>query len=134
LSTHVYAGSIANLNPDLNLSQILPMLDEETGAEPRVISANIVDPYLLLIRDDSSAYLASIDKNNELEEVEKEDAFLVSTKWLSGCLYRDHSGIFGGQAERGSKKEEDILMFLLSAAGALYVSSHILHTLITGRY
>lgn len=108
------------------------MLDEETGAEPRVISANIVDPYLLLIRDDSSAYLASIDKNNELEEVEKENAFLVLTKWLSGCLYRDHSGIFGEQAERGSKKEEDILMFLLSAAGALHVSSRILHTLITG--
>lgn len=99
------------------------MLDEETGAEPRVNSASISDPYLLLIRDDSSAYIAQIDKNNELEEVEKEDKVLSSTKWLTGCLYSDTSGVFADQtASRGSTPKESILMFLLSAAGALHVS------------
>jgi cleavage and polyadenylation specificity factor subunit 1 len=93
------------------------MLDEETGAEPRIISADIVDPYLLLMRDDTSVYIAHIDKNNELEEVEKEDEALVTTKWVSGCLYHDQAGIFG----KGNKAGEDILMFLLSASGALYV-------------
>lgn len=98
------------------------MLDEETGFDPRVISASIVDPYLLLLRDDSSAYVAQIDKNNELEEIEREDKALATTKWLSGCLYHDHSGLFSEQAEKDQKPGESTIMFLLSAAGALYVS------------
>lgn len=102
---------------DLELAQILPMLDEETGAEPRIISANILDPYLLLMRDDTSVFIARIDKNNELEEVEKDDEALVTTKWVSGCLYQDHASIFG----KGDEAGKDILMFLLSASGALYV-------------
>ncbi|KAK5663548.1 hypothetical protein OQA88_3979 [Cercophora sp. LCS_1] len=107
---------------DLGLSQILPMLDEETGAEPRVNSASISDPYLLLIRDDSSAYIAQIDKNNELEEVEKEDRVLSTTKWLTGCLYNDTGGVFAEQtAFKGAKPQESIIMFLLSAAGALHM-------------
>lgn len=102
---------------DLELAQILPMLDEETGAEPRIISANILDPYLLLMRDDTSVFIARIDKNNELEEVEKDDEALVTTKWVSGCLYQDHASIFG----KGDEAGKDILMFLLSASGALYI-------------
>jgi cleavage and polyadenylation specificity factor subunit 1 len=97
------------------------MLDEDTGFDPRVISASIADPYLLLIRDDSSAYVAQIDKNNELEEIEREDKALATTKWLSGCLYHDHSGLFA-EAGKDQKPEDAIVMFLLSAAGALYVS------------
>lgn len=106
---------------DLGLSQIVPMLDEETGFDPRVISASIADPYLLLIRDDSSTYVAQIDKNNELEEIEREDKALATTKWLSGCLYHDDGGLFSEQAEKDRKPSEAIIMFLLSAAGALYI-------------
>lgn len=99
---------------------ILPMQDEETGAEPRVLSASICDPYLLLIRDDSSAFVAHMNSDDELEEVEKAESTLTSTKWVSGCLYADTAGIFGDlQAE---KKDTNIFMFLLSAAGALQVS------------
>ncbi|KAB5584746.1 CPSF A subunit region-domain-containing protein [Coniochaeta sp. 2T2.1] len=106
---------------DLGLSQIIPMLDEDTGFDPRVISASIADPYLLLIRDDSSAYVAQIDKNSELEEIEREDKALATTKWLSGCLYNDHSGMFATSPEKDQKPGDAILMFLLSAAGALYI-------------
>lgn len=97
---------------DLGLSQILPMLDEETGAEPRVLSASIVDPYLLLIRDDGSVFLAQIDNSNELEEVEK--VGMQQAKWVSGCLYNDTTGTFhsGG---------DSVMMFLLSSSGALHV-------------
>ena len=97
------------------------MLDEDTGFDPRVISASIADPYLLLIRDDSSTYVAQIDKNNDLDEIEREDKALATTKWLSGCLYNDHSGMFS-QPDHDQKPRDAILMFLLSAAGALYVS------------
>jgi len=98
------------------------MLDEETGFDPRVISASIADPYLLLIRDDSSAYVAQMDKNNELEEIEREDKALATAKWLSGCLYHDDSGLFAERADKEQKTGDAIIMFLLSAAGALYVS------------
>ncbi|OAQ62791.1 protein CFT1 [Pochonia chlamydosporia 170] len=107
---------------DLGLSQILPMLDEDTGAEPRATSASIVDPYLLLIRDDSSVFIAQIDNNNELEEVSKPDGPLKSIKWSSGCLYNDAKGVFQDNISEQQTGEADrIMMFLLSASGALHV-------------
>ena len=97
------------------------MLDEETGAEPRVLAASIADPYLLLIRDDSSVWLGQIDSSCELEEMERADERLLSNKWVSGCLYADAEGYF----TPGRKADDPavILAFLVNAAGALYVSS-----------
>ncbi|KAI0126579.1 CPSF A subunit region-domain-containing protein [Xylariales sp. AK1849] len=107
---------------DFGLSQILPMLDEETGAEPRVVTASIADPYLLLVRDDSSVCIVEIDNNLELEEIEKDDDNLLSTNWLTGCLYEDDTGIFAKvQTDKGAKPGENIVMFLLSGNGALHV-------------
>lgn len=98
------------------------MLDEETGAEPRVDCASIADPFIFLVRDDASAFIAKIDKNLELEELEKEDTALNSTKWATGCLYEDRSGVFSGaQTDKGAKSDENIVMFLLSKTGALHV-------------
>jgi cleavage and polyadenylation specificity factor subunit 1 len=108
---------------DLGLSQILPMLDEDTGVEPRATSASIVDPYLLLIRDDSSVFIAQIDANNELEEVTKPEGALKSTKWVSGCLYNDTQGIFCDTlGEQRPDQADRVLVFLLSSVGALHVS------------
>ncbi|KAK6700995.1 hypothetical protein SNK04_010929 [Fusarium graminearum] len=116
----VLKSEVRSYDGDLGLTQILPMLDEETGAEPRVTSASIVDPYLLLIRDDSSLLLAQIDSNNELEEVEKMDATLQNTKWHAGCLYADTEGAFQFNANDKGETEK-IMMFLLSSTGALHV-------------
>ncbi|TPX19066.1 uncharacterized protein E0L32_011227 [Thyridium curvatum] len=106
---------------DFGLAQILPMIDEETGAEPRVISASIADPYLLLIRDDSSAVVAALNKDNELEELDRGDKILVSTKWLTGCLYTDSQGVFSKVDSNQGKESENVMMFLLSATGSFYV-------------
>jgi len=103
------------------------MLDEETGAEPRVVSASIADPYLLLIRDDSSAFIAHIDSNNELEELEKDDGVLTSSKWLTGCLYVDKTGLFSDvPLSNGVGSTESVIMFLLKDNGALFVSLSLL--------
>lgn len=115
---------------------ILPMQDEETGAEPRVLHASICDPYLLLIRDDSSAFIAQMNSDDELEEVEKPEGVLTSTKWISGCLYADTKGVFGQKAvEDGGKK---FFMFLLSNTGSFQVRSQqlreIFHPLILFRF
>lgn len=95
------------------------MLDEETGADPRVVSGSIADPFLLLIRDDSSVWMAQIDKNCELEEMERLDKTLVSSKWLTGCLYSDSEGHF--TKDRKETSSPNILAFLVNTAGALYV-------------
>ncbi len=102
------------------------MLDEDTGAEPRVNNASIADPFLLLVRDDASIFVAKLDKNLELEEVEKDEGQITSTKWAAGCLYEDKSGVFAKvQTDKGTKPGENIMMFLLSRAGCLYVRALI---------
>jgi cleavage and polyadenylation specificity factor subunit 1 len=106
---------------DLGLAQILPMYDDDTGAEPIIIGASFADPFLLLIRDDASIFVVQCDDNNELEEVEKEDQSLLSTKWVTGCLYSDSTGIFANDKEQ-KHNSQNCLMFLLSATGALHVS------------
>ncbi|KAF5020949.1 hypothetical protein F66182_7030 [Fusarium sp. NRRL 66182] len=117
----VLKSEVRSYDGDLGLTQILPMLDEETGAEPRVTSASIADPYLLLIRDDSSLLIAQIDGNNELEEVEKVDTVLQNTKWHAGCLYTDTKGVFQPSIGDKGTETEKIMMFLLSSTGALHV-------------
>ena len=98
-------------------------MDEETGAEPRVVSASIVDPYILLIRDDSSAVVAFMNKDHELEELERGDKTLVTTKWLTGCLYLDRTGVFTLEGKTtGGKPHDTVFLFLLSATGTFYVS------------
>ena len=99
------------------------MYDDDTGAEPKIVSASFADPYLLLFRDDSSIFVAQCDDNNELEEIEREDDALLATKWLTGCLYTDSTGAFAtSQPDKGQNVGETVMMFLLSAGGALHVS------------
>ncbi|KAI2638548.1 CPSF A subunit region-domain-containing protein [Xylaria nigripes] len=112
---HCYDG-------DFGLSQIVPMLDEETGAEPRIEYASIVDPYVLLVRDDGSVFIAKMDNNLELEELEKDDTSLSSKRWTTGCLYEDKFGVFSrASSDKGAKPGENIVMFLLSKGGALHI-------------
>ncbi|KAH6884552.1 CPSF A subunit region-domain-containing protein [Thelonectria olida] len=117
----VLKSEVRSYDGDLGLVQILPMLDEETGAEPRVVSSSIADPYLLLIRDDSSVFIAQIESSNDLEEIEKTDSILTTTKWQAGCLYTDSTGAFQVATDKGTGAESKIMMFLLSSAGALYI-------------
>ena len=99
------------------------MYDDDTGAEPKIVSASFADPFLLLVRDDSSIFVVQCDDNNELEEIEREDGSLLVTKWLTGCLYVDSTGAFATvQSDKGLETGENVMMFLLSAGGALHVS------------
>jgi cleavage and polyadenylation specificity factor subunit 1 len=103
------------------------MYDDDTGAEPNIISASFADPYLLCIRDDSSIFVAQCNNDSELEEVERDDNELLETKWLTGCLYTDSTGVFAGiRSDKGQNAQDNTIMFLLSAKGALHVSNTIL--------
>lgn len=95
------------------------MFDEESGAEPKIVSASIIDPYLLLLRDDASIFLASCDDRYEIEEIEREDDALLSNEWLGGCLYKDTTGIF----HKPRNADDAVVMFLMSTTGTLLVSN-----------
>lgn len=113
------------------------MIDEESDAEPKVLGASIADPYLLLVRDDASAFLAEMNKDFELEEMDAANAALAATKWVTGCLYHDTAGAFSPAPSDGAAAAETILLFLLSEAGQFHVrqpaSPFSLHRLASGR-
>ena len=99
------------------------MMDESTGGEPKVLGASFADPYLVLIRDDFSVFMARCDTNGELDEMIFSDQ-VKGLRWSSGCLYRDGDGAFGkiSKADDGFAAEAEIKVFLLSPEGMLHVS------------
>ena len=83
------------------------MEDEESGAELRITNTSFADPYILVLRDDSSVAILQADEIGDIEELES--GGLSKTQWLSGCLFR--SPTFG----------ERTLAFLLTVEGGLRV-------------
>lgn len=81
------------------------------------MSASFADPYLAIIRDDSSLLLLQVDDSGDIDEVDvSEDT--ASRKWLSCCLYRDKARVFS----RSGPPEGDLCLFLLSSDCKLFVS------------
>lgn len=98
------------------------MTDELTGAEPKIISASFADPYILVVRDDSSILLLEADESGDLDEVERGEAILA-TQWLSGSLYKDSKHSFRVlRKDETETNQTDIFLFLLSGPGSLQVS------------
>lgn len=83
------------------------MEDEESGDELRVINASFADPYMLILREDSSVKVFKASNSGEVEEVEC--SVLSSRKWLSASLF-------------SSSNFQEIFAFLLTPEGSLQVS------------
>jgi len=102
------------------------MLDEDTDAELKIVSTSFADPYLLVLRDDSSIVILKADASGDVEELDRGEGLMAKT-WLSGSIYRSSTA-----------KEAAPLLYLLNAEGALQVSVAVnLNTsqgLITTRY
>lgn len=88
------------------MDQILPMEDEESGNELNVINASFADPYLLILREDSSVKIFKATGDGELEEVEASG--LSGTQWLSASLFK-------------SVSFTEVFAFLLTPEGGLRV-------------
>lgn len=98
------------------------MTDDTTGAEPKVHSAAFADPYVLLVRDDSSVMILKAEESGDLEELERGDAVLEN-QWRSGSLYEDSNDTLRLEIEDDNEDEAgNVLMFLLSNGGGLQVS------------
>ncbi|KAF2221712.1 CPSF A subunit region-domain-containing protein [Elsinoe ampelina] len=83
---HVRDSEVRTYDTDLGLSQIFPVMDANTEDELQVVHSSFCDPYLLLLRNDSSVQLLKADDEGELEEVDAGEV-VQSTKWLSACVY-----------------------------------------------
>jgi cleavage and polyadenylation specificity factor subunit 1 len=95
---------------DLSLSQIIPMIDDETDAELKIVHTSFCDPYLLVIRDDSTVQVLRVDETGDAEPLENEPA-LKERKWLSGCL------------SSGMTFSDEPVLFLLGDDGGLHLFS-----------
>ncbi|KAJ5663769.1 Cleavage/polyadenylation specificity factor A subunit C-terminal [Penicillium longicatenatum] len=107
---------------DLGLAQIYPIWDEDTDEERIAVSASFADPYLAILRDDSSLLLLQTDASGDLEEVSLSDK-ISTLKWRSGCLYHDKHRSFGALHTKSSAAEPSILLFLLNAENKLSIFS-----------
>lgn len=108
LVVQVTPSEIRTYDQDLNLSEIHPMADEETGTEFTIQHASFADPYVLVIRDDASVVVLRIDDSNELQEVKRGEQ-LQEIAWTSGCLHN------------WTTEGSDATMYLLSEKGALHM-------------
>jgi cleavage and polyadenylation specificity factor subunit 1 len=97
-------------NPEFNIEQIIPASDETTDVELKNIGACFCDPFVLLLRDDSSIAVHQADKSGELEPLDRGDGILAS-RWLSACLYKS------------PETDNKVLLFGLTGEGQLRVSA-----------
>ncbi|OAL56008.1 protein CFT1 [Pyrenochaeta sp. DS3sAY3a] len=102
----VMRTEIRTYDSELNMDQIIPMEDEETGNELRIVNASFADPYLLILREDSSVKIFKASGDGEIEDVEASG--LTSTHWLSASLFK-------------SSSFTEIFAFLLTLEGGLHV-------------
>lgn len=109
------------------MSQIYPVWDEDTSDERVAVSASFLDPYLVIIRDDSSVLLLQADESGDLDEISVTNE-ISSSQWRSGCLYRDNTQSFSvtGSSSNASIEGEAIL-FLLNMEYKLSVNHHEKH-------
>lgn len=87
-----------------------------------VVSASFADPYVLLLKEDSTIMVLKADEKGDLEEIESGKTFSRS-KWLSGSLYEDSNDFL--RLESGNEDDDEsgnVLMFLLGTGGGLQVS------------
>lgn len=101
---------------DLGLAQIYPVWDEDDGDERIAVSASFADPYLLILRDDSSVLLLHSEESGDLDEISVPET-VSSLSWLCGCLYTDKHHFF-----HEDNPKDTTYMFLLNRECRLFVS------------
>ncbi len=99
------------------------MVDEANDTELKIVHSHFCDPYLLIIRNDSSALVLEANERGEISELEGGDG-LLATKWLSGSVHKP------------AAVKVTTLIYVLSDDGALHVgcnefSLSTLHMILT---
>ncbi|ODH13612.1 hypothetical protein ACO22_07085 [Paracoccidioides brasiliensis] len=117
----VLKGEVRSYDSGLGLAQIYPVWDEDTSEERSVVHASFADPYVLIIRDDSSILLLQADESGDLDEIET-DGIIESTTWISGSLYQDkYRSFLSYEGTPNRKPSDNVLLFLLNSESKLYI-------------
>lgn len=104
------------------MAQIYPVWDEDTSEERMAISSSLVDPYVAILRDDSTLLLLQADDSGDLDEVELNEQ-IANSKWTSCCLYFDKTGIFSSiSATSDELAQNSMTLFLMTQDCRLFVS------------
>ncbi|KAL2814743.1 CPSF A subunit region-domain-containing protein [Aspergillus granulosus] len=117
----ILRNEVRSYDADLGLAQIYPVWDDETSEERVAVSASIADPYLAIIRDDSSLLLLQLDESGDLDEaIVSEDT--ATRKWLSASLYLDKNGFFAlSGPNTANSPQSSMVLFLLSEDHQLFI-------------
>ncbi|KAL4784284.1 CPSF A subunit region-domain-containing protein [Aspergillus varians] len=117
----VLRNEVRSYDADLALAQIYPVWDEDNSDERVAVSASLADPYLAIIRDDSTLLLLQADGSGDLDEMTVVDE-PASQKWLSACLYTDKTDFFThSQLNPANFTSKSVFLFLLNQAHQLYI-------------
>ncbi|KAK5696834.1 mRNA cleavage and polyadenylation factor subunit [Elasticomyces elasticus] len=90
-------NEVRTYDAGLGLSQIIPMTDDEGDQELGVVGTSFADPYLLVLRDDSSVVVLKVDEAGEVEPLDLEGSTIGQGRWVSGCVFAG-LGEIGGPA------------------------------------
>lgn len=92
-TVQVLATEVRVYDSDFGLAHIEPIVDEDSGSEARIATAHIMDPYVVIVKDDNTALLLKADKKGELEEIELPE-FPEVTKFVSASIFTDETNFF----------------------------------------
>ncbi|PYH99545.1 protein cft1 [Aspergillus ellipticus CBS 707.79] len=110
----VLKNEVRSYDSDLGLAQIYPIWDEDTNDERIAVGASLADPYLAILRDDSTLLLLRADDSGDLDEVVLGED-ITRSKWLSCCLYCDKTGTFSPvDPISNDSPQTEMFLFLLS--------------------
>ncbi|KAE8411896.1 CPSF A subunit region-domain-containing protein [Aspergillus pseudocaelatus] len=117
----ILRSEVRSYDGDLGLAQIYPVWDEDTSEERMAISSSLVDPYVAILRDDSTLLLLHADDSGDLDEVELNEQ-LATSKWTSCCLYFDKTGIFSSLSATSEKlTPKSMTLFLMTQDCRLFI-------------
>ncbi|KAL3470459.1 CPSF A subunit region-domain-containing protein [Aspergillus californicus] len=117
----ILRNEVRSYDADLGLTQIYPIWDDESIDERVAVNASITDPYLAIIRDNSTLLLLQADDSGDLDEVTVAED-VTNRRWLSASLYCDKANFFALHKPRAANlPTKSVLMFLLSQDYQLYI-------------
>ncbi|CAK4030828.1 related to CFT1 [Lecanosticta acicola] len=103
----VRRSELRTYDAKLALNQIIPMVDDETDEEFNIVHVSFCDPFVLVVRDNSSVQVLQV-QGREIEPLEAEGA-VSGSKWLGGCVYS------------GSFTQGTPALFLLGAESGMHI-------------
>ena len=91
---------------------MMPILGESTEEDLKIAHVSTVEPYMLLVMDDSSIKMLKLDSQGELDELDL-SGDLAESRWMSGSVHQK------------STKGSDAMLYVVSDEGSLHVSKHV---------